>query len=215
MRRRRRRGLTPGEVVFELRALLLLIHGNLGFDHALGDIQIAQLGPGGGVVVHPLGHDVARTGQSLRRIGHGGLGAIDFVFASGVALRFGRHIGGRILLPEDFSQGFETFLLRDGGLGAFFRAERKVDIFQRGQRFGPINFRLQLLAEQLALGQRRHDGFAAFVEFGQLFQAVTDGGDLNFIQFAGAFLAVAGNEGNGRALLEQERGGRNLTGLEL
>ena len=142
VRRSRRRGLAPGEVVFEFRALFFLIHGDLGFDHALGDIEIAQLGAGRGVVVHPLGHDVARTGESLRRIGDGGLGAIDFVFASGVTLRLCRHIGGGVLLPEDIGQRLEAFLLCDGGLGALFRTEGQINIFQGCQRLGGIDFRL-------------------------------------------------------------------------
>ena len=47
-----------------------------------------------------------------------------------------------------------------------------------------------------------------------MLQTIADRRDLNLVEFPGAFLAVTGNEGDGRAFLEQDGGGGDLTGLE-
>ena len=58
------------------------------------------------------------------------------------------------------------------------------------------------------------DGEAAGVEFGELEEAVADVGDGDFVEFAGGFFAVAGDEGDGTAFADEFGGGGDLGGAE-
>ena len=69
---------------------------------------------------------------------------------------------------------------------------------------------MQFRGEQLALLEGLEDGRAPGGQGFELFHPVTDGGDGDFIEGAGHLLAVAGDEGDGSALLEQEGRGRDL-----
>ena len=55
-------------------------------------------------------------------------------------------------------------------------------------------------------------GGAAFVDGAELLEAVADGEDLDLVEFAGDLLAVAGNERNCRAFVQQGNGSGNLVG---
>jgi hypothetical protein len=94
-----------------------------------------------------------------------------------------------------------------GGAGLALRAEGREDVLERGHRGGGVDFLLQLGGEEIAFFEGLEDGGAAGVEFRELEHAVADGGDLDFVERAGLFLAVAGNEGDGAALGEQLGGG--------
>ena len=74
---------------------------------------------------------------------------------------------------------------------------------------------LRVVGEEFALLERCEDGVAAFVEFGELLEAVADGGDGDFVEGAGGFLAVAGDEGDGGAFGEELGGGLDLGGRRL
>ena len=62
---------------------------------------------------------------------------------------------------------------------------------------------MKLVGEQLSLLERLEDCLATLVEFLQLPEPVPDGGDGDFVEPAGGFLPVAGDEGDGCALGEQ------------
>ena len=47
------------------------------------------------------------------------------------------------------------------------------------------------------------DGLLAFIQFVQLIPQTTDRTNLQFVQSAGAFLAIATDEGNGGTLVEE------------
>src|SRR5690606_9532582 len=69
------------------------------------------------------------------------------------------------------------------------------------------------VGEEAALLERAEDAGPAVVEGGELLQAVADGGDLDLVELAGDLLAVAGDEGDGGAFLEQLGGGGDLGDL--
>ena len=49
----------------------------------------------------------------------------------------------------------------------------------------------------------RQHGFAAVFQFAEVLQLLLDVADLDFVQIAGHFLAIARNEGHGGAFVEQ------------
>ena len=118
------------------------------------------------------------------------------------------------MLPEDVGERLEAFFLGHRGAGAFFRTEREVEVLEGGEVFGGVDFDLQLLGEELAFLERGEDRFAAFVEFLEFLHAVADVGDLDFVEFAGALLAVAGDERDGRAFFKKNGGRGDLAGLQ-
>ena len=60
-------------------------------------------------------------------------------------------------------------------------------------------FFLEVVGDKFALVEGLQDGLASFVEVGELGEAVTDGGDLDFVEGAGLLFAVARDEGDGAA----------------
>jgi hypothetical protein len=69
--------------------------------------------------------------------------------------------------------------------------------------------------EEVAFTEGGEDGIAAGVEGFEFFKAVADGGDLDFVEFAGAFLAIAGNEGHGGTFFEEDGGGGDFGLLQM
>ena len=62
-----------------------------------------------------------------------------------------------------------------------------------------LDRRLQFIRKQIAFGQRFEDGLAALIQIGQAEQPFADVGDRDFVERAGGFLAVTGDEGHGGA----------------
>ena len=207
-------GFAPVEVVLELGSLLLLARDEGGFHDSLIQIERAQAGTGRGVVIDPLGKDVASTGKDLGHGGHGrGLG-IDrnAVAYKGGGLLLG--IGQGILGPEELGKRFKTEFLGDRGASPLPRLGGEVDVLERGQCRGGIHLCAEFLGEQFAFLERGDDRFAPLVEGFKLLNAVADRRDLHLVEFAGALLAVPSDEGNGRTFLEKNGRGSDLTGLK-
>ena len=80
---------------------------------------------------------------------------------------------------------------------------------------GLVHGRLEFVGQQVALGERFDDRVAAVVQIGQADQAFADAGHGDFIQRAGGFLAVAGDEGHRRAFGKQLGRGQHLARLNL
>jgi hypothetical protein len=60
------------------------------------------------------------------------------------------------------------------------------------------------------LVDRREDGAAPLLHLAQIAQAFVEQAQLNVVETAGGFLAVAGDERHGRAFVEQRGGGEHL-----
>ena len=115
---------------------------------------------------------------------------------------------------DEIGERLQTLFLGDRGAGAFLRAERQVDVLERGQRRGGSDGLCEVGREQVALLQGGEDDGATIVDLGHLFEPVADRGDLHLVEFPGGLLAVARDERHGCALGEQGRGGGDLEYLD-
>ena len=101
------------------------------------------------------------------------------------------------------SKRLQTFLTGDGGAGAAFRLVGQIQILNFLQGLGVQYLLLQFGREFLLLTDGGDDAFFAFLQFGELFEAFLNSGHILFIHCARHFLAVAGNEGDGGAFVEE------------
>ena len=110
---------------------------------------------------------------------------------------------GVVLFPEEVGERFQALLARDGGLGAALRLVGQVEIFELGLFERGLDLRLQLRREFALFLNGGEHGFAAVFEFAEVLELLLDVADLDFVQIAGDFLAVARDEGHGGAFVEQ------------
>jgi len=82
-------------------------------------------------------------------------------------------------------------------------AEREVDILEDGEGCRSVDFALQFIGEELALGERLEDRLAPLVEFRELGEAIADRRDRDLVKGPGSLLPVAGDEGNRSPLPEE------------
>ena len=169
---------------------------------------------GRGVVIDPLGEDIAGSGKNLS---HG----IDTRFLGidldGVPNERGSlslRIGGRILGQQEIGKRFESEFPGNRRTGSLLRFEGEIDILQGIEGICRLDLGAKFLGEELAFFQGSEDGFTAFIERFQLLETVSDFGDLDLIQLAGAFFSVTGDERNGRSFLQKDGSGGDLTGLK-
>ena len=198
--------LAPLEVVAVLRRFGV---GVFAIHHLRGHRRLFLVDPPHpaaqrGIVGHPLGDDVAGSGQRVVRVG-------DFLLRIDILRCLVRRIGG-LVGEQPVGQRFESLLLRLGRAGDSLRTERREDVLQHRHRQRGIDLLLQLGREQVAFFQRLEDRNAATIEFGKLHHPVAHRLDLHFVERAGGFLAVAGNEGHGRAFCQQLGGRGNGAG---
>ena len=204
----------PVEVVLKLGSLLFLPGYEGRFDHSLVEVEASELGACGGIVVDPLGKDVACSGEDgghaidRRGLGIDGDGVPDI----GGCERLG--VGGRILCPENFGKRLQTEFLGDGRSRPFSRLEGEVDVLEGIQGGGALDLGSEFLGQEFALLEGGDDRLAPLVEGLKLLEAVADRGDLHLIEFASALLAVTGDEGDGGPLLEKDGCGGDLAGLK-
>ena len=207
---RRRLGgrLLPLEVVLELGAVDFFAGDDLRAQDALGGEEAADGRAGSGIVADPLREDVAGTGQRLI----GGCNARLLVDKRrGAAGR----IGGRILRPQQVRQRLQPLLPGDHGARAAFRTVGLIDILQRGQRRGGLEGRREVVGQELALDERFHDRLSPLGQGLELLETVANSSDGDLVQRAGLLLAVAGDEGNRAAVLQERRGRFDLASRDL
>lgn len=97
------------------------------------------------------------------------------------------------------------------GCGAW--ACRQIQIFQPRLGIGSHNFVAKFVAELALLADAGQDHRAAFFQLAQVGQARFQIAQLGIVQPAGDFLAVARNERDAGALIQQGNGGARLGGL--
>ena len=99
---------------------------------------------------------------------------------------------------------------RDLRLGAALLLVRQVQVFQPRLVFG-VRDRVEQFRRHLALLRDRGDDRGAPVfQFAQVAQALFQQAQLDVVQAAGGFLAVARDEGHGGAFVQQGDGGGDL-----
>ena len=110
------------------------------------------------------------------------------------------------LCVNAFRQRLQTLFTRNSGAGLPFRLIGQVKVLQHAERFSRIDFRFQSKCHLALLPDGLQDIFPPRLQFGQLFQPVTDGGDDHFVQTSGRLLAVTCDEGDARPLVQQFNG---------
>ena len=215
VRRRFLRRLAPVEVVLELRPLLLLPADDLRFDHAFRKVKIPQLRARRGVVIDPLREDVARSRQRGGDIGDAVFFRVDLDLRPDKRHRRRRRIGRDVLRPEQVGERLQPEIARHRRLRFFLRAERQVDVLQRGHRLRRVDLCAQRFRHQFPLHERRHHGLAPLVEFLELLQPVANGHDLHLVEFTRLLLPIPRDEGHRRPSFQKHRRGGDLTRLEL
>ena len=187
--------LVPVEPVAEGGAGLLLPLDDLGLEPPAAPGEIANGRAQAWILGHLLGQDVPGAGQ-------GALQVQDVLVRPDKGP--GQCLGVAALLgPKRLGQGFEPAFPGHGGPGPAFGPVGQVDVFQPGFVPGLFHRFPEFAREQPAFFQGGQDRLAALVQFGQLLQAVPDGGNGHFIQGPGGFLAVACHKGHRGPLANQ------------
>ena len=202
-----RRHPVDGFVVFEVIAelghigvLLVLARRQLAAQQAFSPEPFAhglhQLGVFGPTlaehIAHPIEHrrHAGKVGALWRSSGaHMGLGLLGRV-QPGVG-------------PQGVGQGFETGLAGHLAFGAALEFVGQIQVFQRLLGIGHFNGRIQCGGEFALIGNGFAHHLAPLRQLAQVIQALGQFTQLDVVQAAGDFFAVAGNEGHRGALIDQ------------
>ncbi|MNC10280.1 hypothetical protein D3C75_579190 [compost metagenome] len=193
------------EIIAVLGALGFLALGNAGTDHALLAQPAAQLANQRGVLAPALHQDRAGTFQRGLGIGHALVGIHE---------RGGKDL--RVLCrvaQQAIGQRLQSCFAGDLRAGATLGLVRQVQIFQPALGVGSEDLVAQLIAELALLTDAGQHRRTAVFQFTQVGQAGFQVAQLGVVQAAGDFLAVAGDERNAGAFIEQADGGADLCGL--
>ena len=187
----------------------VLLAGVFALQHAGAHGQRAQGLAHVGVVAHLLGQDVARALEGvLRRLHalfgvHKGLGQLL------------RRAPGFVLHQQRQCQRLQPLFPRDGGAGAALGTEGAVEVLQLGQGGGLLQPVGKLIGEIPLFLQSGGDLAAALVQPAQVLQALVNFAQQLVVQRPGLLLAVAGDKGNGVAVVNQAQHVFALLGLEV
>src|SRR5574344_961693 len=184
-------------VVLELGFLLLEFLADLRGHHAFLFHRGADVLAVGGLVGELFREDVAGAGDRGLRIRE----ALLFrkVDAGDVLGRVRRGFLG----DDDTGERLQSEFLRDGRTRALLRLVRSVKVFEEGLVLARLDLSLELRRELALFLDALQDGFLAFLHFLEVFAAVLDVAEFNFIKGAGLVLAVARDERNGSALVHK------------
>ena len=123
-------------------------------------------------------------------------------------VRWPRHFrqicrNGGPICEDRIGERSKAALAGDFGAGAALRLVGQIKVFQL--RLGPGLHDLdhQLVGHLALTGDGIDDGGAARIEFAQIYETFRKRAQLGVIKPSGHFLAVTGDEGNGRALVQQ------------
>src|SRR5690349_6895557 len=113
---------------------------------------------------------------------------------------------------HEIGERLEARLLGDLRLGAALRLERQIDVLEPALAVGGADRRRERVVELSLLADRFENGGAPVLELAQIAQAFFERAQLRVVERAGRLLAVAGDERNRRAAVEQLHGGADLLG---
>ena len=197
----------PGNAVHRFRKIIVLgvnavlLLGGLALHQAEGPVELAQLGPQGRVVAHLLGQDIPRARQ-------GGLGVRHFLGYVLFGLR--PHVQPGVLGQQRLGQGLQPPGFGHAGPGLALWLIGAVKVLHLGQGFGRRQRPFQLFGHGALLGDdRRHLALALF-QPPQVVQPLGQGAQHLVVHGVGRFLAVAGDKGDGVALVDQRDGRRRI-----
>ena len=171
--------------------------GRIGRDGGVFHIEIAKELADGGVVGDPFGDDVARARKRI-------LERIDALL--GIDVLFGLFEGKgaiRRLFEENLRERLEALLLGDRRPRSALLLEGTVQVFDFGERRGFLYLRLELGGELTAAVDGLDDFRLPRLEVAKVFETVRKGTDGLIVHFPVHLLAIAGDEGDGVALVEK------------
>ena len=202
MRRHVLDALAELEIVRELGAFLVLALAHGGFQVALGPQPFAQAANQRGRLGDALDEDVACAFQR-------GFGVGD-AFAGIDELRgFGFRVERRVL-EQRLAQRLEPRLTCDLRLGPPLRLERGVKVLQLDLGRRAVDGAGELGRELAEAVDRLQDQRAAILQLAQVAEPLLELAQLRVVEAARLLLAVAGDEGDRRALTQQLHGRRHL-----
>ena len=184
------------EVIIEPVDAVLIGRG-FGLEHGLCGDEIAQPAADIGVIGDHLGDDIRRAGECVLD----GLNAFFGVYVFlGELLRFGQ---AAALREEREGERLESFFFGDGCARAALGLIRAVDILKGGKGRGLVDSFRQLLGELALLFNGFLDCIAPLLQPAQILKALGESAQGRVVHRAVQFLAVAGDEGNGVALVDE------------
>lgn len=190
------------EVVAVLGALLFLAFGDTGTDDPVFAKPAAQLADQRGVFTPTLHQDCARAFQRGLGVGH----ALVGIDEGGT-----EHLRVQVWIGEQaISERFQPGFARDLGAGAALGLVRQVQIFQARLGIGAKDLVAEVVGELALFVDAGQHGGAAVFQLAQVGQAGFQVAQLGVVQAAGDFLAVAGNERDAGAFVQQGDGGTRL-----
>ena len=179
-------------VILGVDAVLIL--GLSAGDAAKRAVVAAQLGAAGSIVGDSLGNDVLRTRQR-----GGGIVHLIIEVRGGGFFRVERGV----LLQNRIGQRLQAARLGNAGAGLALGLVGAVKVLDLGQRFGLGQGSGQLGRHGALLSDGGGDFLLALIEAAQIFQTVAQIAQHLIVHRAGGLLAVAGDERNGIALIDQ------------
>ena len=149
------------------------------------------------VVGDALGDDIAGTRERV-------VDALDALFRVDVGLGEQVQVGQVLRLREDgVRQRLQPLLLRHGGAGAAFGLVGPVEVFDLRERLGVVDGGGELLGQLALLLDGRLDRLAPLLQRAEVGEAFLQRAQRRVVHGAVELLAVAGDEGDGVALVEQ------------
>ena len=185
-----------GKVVIQLIDRILL-GGGLGMELADPAQQLLQGLAELGAVADLFGDDVRSAGKGVF---HG----FHTFFRINIGRRGLRRIRAvAVLAEEKLRQRLQALLLCNGGAGTAFLLIRAIKVFKLGKGPGLPDGGGELLRELALLLNGGEDGLTALLEVAQVLQPRLQRAQDGVVHGAVQLLAVAGDEGNGVALVEK------------
>ncbi len=190
------------EVIAELGAFGFLARHDAGTEDGVVLEELAQLGQQVGVFGEALHEDVLGAFEHGFHIG-------EALFGIGEALGF--LLWRKVRVAEQrIGQLAEAGFQGDLTLGAALLFVGQVEVFEAGLGVGEVDLALELGGQLALFLDAGEDRDAPLVQLAQVAQALFQVAQLGIVEAAGDFLAIAGNEGNGGAFVEQRHGGGDL-----
>ena len=194
------------EIVGEFRPRRLLALAHFRDDPAALPEVLAQPADEFGVLGETLDEDRARAVERLLRALDGVGLQVGFGLRERLALRMGeKRLGERL----------EAVLARDLRLGAPLRLERQVDVFEPRLGVGLVDLGLERSVELALFADRIEDRSASLLELAQIGETGLERAQLRVVERPGRLLAVAGDEGHGRAFVQKADRGGDLAGPDV
>jgi len=119
-----------------------------------------------------------------------------------------------LLREEQIGEWLQAAFASHGGAGAFSGFEGQVEFFEAALIRAGEDLLLEFRGEFTLFEDGFEDGVAASGQFAGVGESIFDVSELAFIEATGGFLAVACDEGDGVAVIEQSGGAVDPTGAD-